>query len=59
MHVNNWLWRWCQQQGFGFYDNGTLFEDQRVLGKDGIHLAKQGKGIFASRMADLVRTALN
>lgn len=38
--VNNWLWRWCWQEGFGFYDNGTLFEDQCVLERDGMHLAK-------------------
>jgi len=45
---------WCQQQDFGL-DHGTLFEDQHLLGRDEIYLTKWDKGIFASRMADLVR----
>ena len=59
MRVNNWLRSWCWRQGFGFYDHGTLFVDQHLLGREGIHLTKRGKGIFASRIADLIRRALN
>lgn len=30
-----------------------------LLGRDGIHLTKPGKGISTSRMADLIRRASN
>ncbi|PKU33782.1 rna-directed dna polymerase from mobile element jockey- hypothetical protein [Limosa lapponica baueri] len=53
MQVNDWLWSWYWRQSFGFYDHGTQFADQHLLGRDGIHLTKQGKSIFASKMADL------
>lgn len=59
LYVNSWLQTWCWQQDFGFYDHGTLFEDQWLLRKDKIHLTKHGKGVFASRMADLVRRILS
>lgn len=42
-----------------FYDQDTLFEDQHLVGRDGIHLNNQGKDIFANRMSDLIRRALN
>lgn len=47
------------RQGLGFYDHRTLFADQRLLGRDWIYLTKQGKAVFANRMADLVRRPLN
>ena len=25
MHISSWLWSLCWQQGFGFYNHGTLF----------------------------------
>ena len=50
LHVNNWLHSWSQKQDFGFYDRGTLFENQWLLG---IHTTKWGKIIFSSGMADL------
>jgi len=37
LHVNNWLHSWCQKQDFGFYDHGTMFQDQCLLG---IHTTK-------------------
>ena len=55
MHVCNWLWSWSWQQDFGFYNYRTLFAHQCLLGRDEIVLTKWGKGIFASRMADLVK----
>lgn len=57
--VNNWLRNWCWWQSLGFYDHGTLFAEQHLLGRDGIHLTKQGKAIFSNGMADLIRRALN
>ncbi|XP_068784552.1 uncharacterized protein [Struthio camelus] len=57
--VNNWLRHCCWQQGFGFCDHGTLFEDQQLMGRDGIHLTKRGRRVFANRSASLVRRALN
>ena len=59
MYINSWLHGWCHHEGFGFYDNGVFFNDDNMLGKDGIHLSKRGKGIFSSRLANLVRWALN
>ncbi|XP_010218623.1 PREDICTED: high affinity immunoglobulin alpha and immunoglobulin mu Fc receptor [Tinamus guttatus] len=32
--LNNWLRRWTWQQGFGFYDRGSLFDDQQLVGND-------------------------
>ncbi|XP_074975977.1 uncharacterized protein LOC142069262 [Caretta caretta] len=59
MKVREWLHRWCRREGFGFFDHGTVFQEGGVLGRDGLHLTKRGKSIFASRLANLVRRALN
>ena len=59
MQVNIWLWNWSWWQGFRSCNHGTLFADQPLLRRGGIALTKRGKVTFASRMADLVRRALN
>nr|XP_048673056.1 uncharacterized protein LOC125620874 isoform X1 [Caretta caretta] len=59
VEVNEWLHRWCRREGFGFFDHGMVFHEGGVLGRDGLHLTKRGKSIFASRLANLVRRALN
>nr|XP_048718317.1 uncharacterized protein LOC125641845 [Caretta caretta] len=59
MEVNEWLHKWCWREGFGFFDHGMVFQEGGVLGRDGLHLTKRGKSIFASRLANLVRRALN
>ncbi|CAM4641847.1 unnamed protein product [Lepidochelys olivacea] len=59
VEVNEWLHRWCRREGFGFFDHGMAFQEGGVLGRDGLHLMKRGKSIFASRLANLVRRALN
>ncbi|GAB0184010.1 hypothetical protein GRJ2_000866300 [Grus japonensis] len=56
---SNWLCGWCHREDFGFYDNGTFFDDYNLLERDGIHLSRKGKEIFGSRLANLVRRALN
>ncbi|XP_040977090.1 uncharacterized protein LOC121232754 [Aquila chrysaetos chrysaetos] len=53
MQINFWLRGWCRCEGFGFYDNGTFFDDYSLLGRDGIHLSRRGKGIFGSSLAGL------
>ena len=58
MQINFWLHGWCCREGFGFYDNGTFFNDYSLLGRDGIHLPRRGKGNFGSSLANLVRRAL-
>jgi len=57
--ANNWLQNWCRWQVFVFYGCMTLFADKCLLGRDGQHLTKQGKTIFASRMTDLIRRVLD
>ncbi|XP_053898073.1 cytosolic Fe-S cluster assembly factor NUBP1 isoform X1 [Malaclemys terrapin pileata] len=59
VEVNKWLRRWCWREGFRFFDHGMVFLEGGVLGRDGLHLTKRGKNIFASRLANLVRRALN
>ena len=59
MQINFWLHGWCHCEGFGFYDNKIFFDDNSLLGRDGIHLSRRGNGIFDSRLANLVRRALN
>uniref|UniRef100_A0A8C8RI01 C2H2-type domain-containing protein n=1 Tax=Pelusios castaneus TaxID=367368 RepID=A0A8C8RI01_9SAUR len=59
LEVNAWLRRWCYQEGFGFLDHGMLFQEEGLLGRDGLHLSRKGKSIFGSRLANLVRRALN
>lgn len=51
--------RRSQPQGGPFYSHGLLSEDGRLLETDGIHLEKQSKDTFASRLAKLVRRHLN
>lgn len=57
--VNNQLCHLCWQQGFGFYNHRTLFEDPQLMGIDGIHLSKWGTRTFAYRLANLLMGALN
>jgi len=55
--INSWLCGWCHHEGFGFYDNGTFFNDYNLLERDG--MSRKGKGIFGNRLANLVWRALN
>jgi len=57
LYINNWLQSCCQQHEFGFHDHENLFRDQHLLRRDGIHVTKQGEGVFASK-TDLGRRAL-
>ncbi|CAM5135410.1 unnamed protein product [Eretmochelys imbricata] len=50
VEVNEWLHRWCQREGFGFFDQRIVFQEEGLLGRDGLHLTKRGKRIFASRL---------
>ena len=59
IYINSWLRGWCHREGFGFYDNWVFFNDDNMLGRDGVHLPKKGNRIFSSRLANLVRQALN
>lgn len=57
--VKTWLCGWRYKQVFGSYGHGTLFEEQGLLSKGGIHLTKWGKSILADRLANKVRWALS
>lgn len=57
MLINSWLCGWCKI--FGFYDSGTFYKDYNLLGKDVIHLSRRRRAILGSRLANLVRQALN
>ncbi|XP_073171140.1 uncharacterized protein [Lepidochelys kempii] len=59
VEVNEWLRRWCWREGFGFFDHGMVFQEGGVLGRDRLHLTNRGKSSFASKLASLVRRALN
>ncbi|CAJ0941587.1 unnamed protein product, partial [Ranitomeya imitator] len=59
LDANNWLRRWCRQQGFGFLDHGVNYWYDGLLARDGLHLNKPGKHTFARRLATLIRRALN
>lgn len=59
MQNNFWLSGWCCQDRFGFYDSGTSFHDYRLLSRDGIRLSRRHKGIFGSRLSNLMRWVLN
>jgi len=54
MHINSWLHGWCCREGFDFYDNRTFFSDYNLLGRDGIHLSRRGRGILGSRLCNMV-----
>lgn len=45
--------------GFSFYNHRTLFEDQWLLSRNGIHLSKWDKNIYGNRLAKPVKRALN
>ena len=59
MNINSWLRGWCCHEGFCFYDKGMFFNDNNLLGRDGNHLSRRGKGIFGSRLINMVWRALN
>ncbi|XP_074806320.1 uncharacterized protein LOC141986053 [Natator depressus] len=59
VEVNKWLRSWCRREGFGFFDHRMVFQEGGVLGRGELHLTKRRKSIFASRLANLVRRALN
>lgn len=48
MQISYWLCGWCLQEVFGFYENGEFFSDYTLLKRDGIHLSRRDKGIFAA-----------
>lgn len=50
--------RFCKQD-FGINDYSTLFEEQELLFRDGISLAKQGCNVFANMLAELLMRILN
>lgn len=56
--ANMWLRCCCQCEGFGFLDNGQIFQGGGLLSKDGIHLTRTGKNIFGHCLANRLRTAL-
>lgn len=55
LHIHNWLHSCYWQQNFHFDDHGTLYEGQQLFGRYGTHLTKQGKSIFANRLANLAK----
>lgn len=59
MQINLWLCGQCRHEGFGFHDNRTFFDKYSLLERDGIHLPRRDRGIFVSRLASLMRWALN
>jgi len=59
VEVNNWLRKWCRQERFGFLDHGLWFHEDGLLARDGLHLTSVGRNIFAKRLANLIRRALN
>lgn len=59
MQISFWLHGWGCFESFGFHENRTFCDDYCLLGRDGIHLSRRGKGIFGSRLATLWRWALN
>jgi len=59
MGSSSWLHGWCRRECFGFYVNGTFFNDYNLLERDGTHLSRRDKGIFGNKLANLVWRALN
>jgi len=59
MGIDSWLHGWCHREGFVFYENGTSFYDYNLLERHGTYLSRKGKGIFGSRLSNLVWRALN
>ena len=56
----NWrLQEWCFKEGFGFLSHDRHITTRDMLGWDGLHLSPKGKHVFSSRLADLLRQALN
>ncbi|XP_069588568.1 uncharacterized protein [Ranitomeya imitator] len=49
LDANNWLRRWCRQQGFGFLDHGVNYLYDGLLARDGLHLNKPGKHTSGGR----------
>lgn len=54
VQINGLLQGWSCREGFGFYDNGSRFNDCRLIGRDGFHLSRRDKRIFGHRLANLV-----
>lgn len=50
LQVNKWLHSWCQQQGLGFYEHGTLFEDQGLLERGTGSIWQSGSPPLRSRI---------
>lgn len=57
--VNDWLQGWCQAQGFAFCDLGQTFERPGMLTPKWEHLTRWGKSFLGSKLAGLIRRALN
>jgi len=51
MSIHTWLRGWCCCEGFGFYDNGTFFNDYNLLERNEVPLSRKGQGTFGNRLA--------
>lgn len=56
IQIDSWFCGWCRHEDFGFYDNGTFFNDYSLLGREP---SRRGTGSLGKEMANLVRQALN
>lgn len=42
-----WLHRWYHQKSFDFFDDGVVFQNNGLLGRDAVYLTERGKCVFA------------
>lgn len=59
MQINTWLSGWWYGWDFGLYGLRMLFDDYNLLGRDGIHLTRNGRRIFVNWLESVVKWALN
>lgn len=54
-----WLCSWWCWQEFGFYNHGTYFEDEGLVGGQGMLLTKWSQDNLCKRLVKLMKRALN
>ena len=57
--INSWLRAWCAQQGFGFFDLGSVYVRLGRLAADRSGFSHWSRGVLGRELARFIQRTLN